>query len=178
MEIYRTGPETDRLRHRAFVVDDAAAVLALNGDPLVMRYTGEPMMESLEEARQAIAGYPDFDKVGFGRWACVLKSSGSVIGFCGLKYLPEFDEVDIGYRLLPQHWGRGLATEACSASIEFAFQTLGLQRVIGLVLPENAASIRVLEKVGMRPDGEAQVDEYTALRFVIESAGSAGPEGV
>jgi RimJ/RimL family protein N-acetyltransferase len=94
------------------------------------------------------------------------------------QYLPEFDEVDLGYRFLPQYWGQGLATEACAASIDFAFQVLGLARVIGLVLAENVASIRVLEKVGMHFEGEVSVDELTALRFVVSPAakdpGSSG----
>lgn len=167
MEIYRTGPETDRLLHRVPVTDDAAALFALNGNPLVMRYTGEPLLTSVDEARRKIETYADFETIGYGRWLCVLKRTGSVIGFCGLKYLPEFDEVDVGYRFLPEYWGQGLATEACAASVDFAFQTLKLQRVIGLVLPENVASIRVLEKVGMRLVGEVAVDQQAALRFEI-----------
>lgn len=67
---------------------------------------------------------------------------------------------------------KGLATEACRASLEFGFATLGLERILGLVLPENAASIRVLEKVGMRPDGTVEYGGQRALRYV---AGAAGP---
>lgn len=172
MEIYRTGPETARLEHRAFHPDDATAFYALNGNPQVMRYTGEPLLGSLDEAREAITRHRDFETYGYGRWACVLKSSQAVIGFCGLKYLPELDEVDLGYRFLPQYWGQGLATEACQASIEFAFGVLKLEQVIGLVLPENAASIRVLEKVGMSYEGEFETEGLTALRFTIRPPAS------
>lgn len=166
MEHYRIGPETNRLQHRAFTVDDAEAYFALNSDPDVMRFTGEPLLTSLEAGKQAIASYPDFDEVGYGRWACVLKETQAIIGFCGLKYLSDLDEVDVGYRFLPQYWGRGLASEACKASLDFGFRTLGLDQIIGLVLPDNAASIRVLEKAGMQSDGEFVYDGMLALRYV------------
>lgn len=168
MKQYRTGPETRRLRHRALSVEDAEAFFALNSDPEVMRYTGEPPLTSLAAAREAIANYPDFDNVGFGRWGCVRKQTGRVIGFCGLKYLPELDEVDLGYRFLPQYWGQGFATEACLASLAFGFHTLKLERIIGLVLPANLASIRVLEKVGMHADGQICYEGDSALRFAIK----------
>ncbi len=166
MRIYRIGPETHRLFHRAFTVDDAEAVFALNSNPEVMRFTAEPLLPSLDAAKQAITNYPDFDEVGYGRWACVLKETQTVIGFCGLKYLSDLDAVDVGYRFLPQYGGRGLASEACIASLDFGFRTLCLDQIIGLVLPENAASIRVLEKAGMRSDGEFVDDGIRALRYV------------
>ena len=68
----------------------------------------------------------------------------------GLKYLDEFGEVDVAYRLIPAHWGRGLATEVAKASVQFGFTNLGLKRIVGLAMPENIASIRVLEKAGLR----------------------------
>ena len=171
MTPHTIGPDTARLHHRAFNIDDAEALFALNGDPEVMRYTHEPLMESVEAAREAIVSYPDFKEVGFGRWACVLKETQTVIGFCGLKYLPELDAVDIGYRFLPQYWGRGLATEACTASLEFGFDVLGLEEIIGLVVPANAASIRVLEKCRMRLDGEIETDGIQALKYVRRRGG-------
>lgn len=163
---YRIGPETERLQHRSFTVDDAEVVFALNSHPEVMRYTGEPLIQSKAEARERIANYPDFDEVGYGRWACVLKETQTVIGFCGLKYLSDLEAVDVGYRLLPQFWGRGLATEACVASLQFGFDTLQLDEILGLVLPENKASIRVLEKAGMSADGRMDYDGFDVLRYV------------
>ncbi len=165
MQCYRTGPETERVAHRAFTVDDCEAFYRLNSHPEVMRYTGEPAIGSVEEARDAIARYPDFDTVGYGRWACVLKETGAVIGFCGLKYLPELDEVDVGFRFFPEYWGKGIGTETCAASLSFGFEVLGLERILGLVLPENGASIRVLEKCGMRRNGEVVFEGDRALRY-------------
>jgi RimJ/RimL family protein N-acetyltransferase len=67
-----------------------------------------------------------------------------------LKYLEELGEVDVAYRLMPSHWGLGLATEAAFASVRYGFADLGLKRIIGLVMPENIGSVRVLEKAGLR----------------------------
>jgi RimJ/RimL family protein N-acetyltransferase len=171
MASHRIGPETERLRLRAFTIDDAEAFHALNGHPEVMLHTGEPLLASVEEARAAILAYRDFEDPGFGRWACIAKETGRIVGFCGLKRLPELDEVDLGYRFLPGYWGRGLATEACRASLRFGFDVLGLDRIIALVLPENHASIRVLEKVGMRRDGELRYEGLLALRYLAERGG-------
>jgi len=165
MNRYRTGPETPRLELRALTVSDAQAFFALNSHPDVMRHTGEPALQSVEEARSAIENYTDFEKVGYGRWACVFKETQKIIGFCGLKYLTDFDLVDVGYRFLPEYWGRGLATEACAASLAFGFHTLELEEIFAFALRENPASIRVLEKVGMQPDGEVIYDDIAALRF-------------
>ena len=166
MEQFRVGPETQRLTHRAFTVGDADAAFALNSNPAVMRFTGEPLLASVEAAKRFIAEYPDFDRVGYGRWACILKETQSIIGFCGLKYLPEFDVVDVGFRFLPHYWGRGLATEACAASLDFGFRTLGLDQIVAFVMPDNIASVRVLEKAGMQFDTEFVYDGELTLRFV------------
>ena len=168
MKTYRTGPETRRLTHRAFTLEDAEVFYLLNSDPDVMRLTGEPPLLSLESARETIAGYPDFESVGYGRWACVLKETDTVIGFCGLKYLSDLDAVDVGYRFLTPYWGRGFATEACRASLEFGFSTLGLEQIIGLVFAENVASVRVLEKMGMRLDSEFVFDGMPARRYALD----------
>ena len=132
-----------------------------------MRFTHEPLLKSLDEASDALECYPDFDTVGYGRWSCVFKENKRVIGFCGLKYLEDLNVVDVGYRFLPGYWGQGLATEACLASVTFGFEVLRLNRIVGFVLPENVASIRVLEKVGMSSEGEVTYDGLRVLRYSI-----------
>lgn len=166
---YLVGPSTRRLDHRAFTVADAESAFALNSDPDVLRYTGDVPLESVDDARQFITKYPDFEDVGYGRWACVLKETQTVIGFCGMKYLPDLCEVDIGFRFLPQYWNRGLATEAAAACLAFGFHTMGLKQIVAFVMPENAASVRVLEKAGMQFNGEFDYDGIDALRFVATS---------
>ncbi|MEM1026157.1 MAG: GNAT family N-acetyltransferase [Myxococcota bacterium] len=150
MTQHRLGPETRRLVLRAFEPQDAPDFYALNSHPDVLRFTGEPPLTDVKAARDAIIGYPDWVRHGFGRWACVLKETGRAIGFCGFKRLDDLHEVDLGYRFLPEHWGRGLATEAAEASMNYGREVLALSRVVGLVVKGNRASIRVLEKVGMR----------------------------
>lgn len=146
---YLNGPETARLRHRAFEPNDAEVFYRLNSHADVMRYTCEPMLESVEQARAAIEAYSDFETAGYGRWACVSKDSSRIVGFCGLKYIADMRAVDVGYRFFPEVWGQGFATEAALASVRFGFEELKLDRVIAMVKPENAASIRVLAKVGL-----------------------------
>ncbi|QDV61158.1 GNAT family N-acetyltransferase [Crateriforma conspicua] len=167
---YREGPQTRRLLHRAFDLGDAEAFFRLNSDQDVMKFTGEPLLSSLKQASEAIECYTDFERYGFGRWACVEKQSGRVIGFCGLKYLPDLDEVDVGYRLMPEFWGRGFATEACAACLEFGFRILQLKEIIAMVMPANAASIGVVRKCGMRCEGEVSYEGIPVLRFVKTNA--------
>jgi ribosomal-protein-alanine N-acetyltransferase len=144
--------ETDRLLLREYVEDDAEAFFKLNSDPEVLRFVPDKALLNVEQARQTLVDHPiaDYRKYGFGRGACILKSTGEQIGFAGLKYLEELGEVDVAFRLMRTHWGLGLATEAAIASVRFGFADLGLKQIIGLVMPENIASVRVLEKTGLR----------------------------
>ncbi|MCI0379015.1 MAG: GNAT family N-acetyltransferase [Gemmataceae bacterium] len=164
--------ETARMFLREFDEADAPVFYQMCTDPEVTRFTGDGMvLQDVEHARRVLCERPiaDYQKHGFGRWACVLKASGQVIGFVGLKFLEELQEVDIGYRLFPAHWGQGLATEAARAALRYGFEQLGLKRIIGLVDPQNAVSVRVLEKLSMRPDGIVNYYGKPTLRFVLEA---------
>lgn len=174
MKRYDVGPETERLRLRAATVDDAAALYAMNSDPEVMRHTGEPMPASVEDMVRLVRSYPDFERHGYGRWVCEWKATGEVIGFAGLKVLEDLGEVDVGYRLMRAWWGRGIATEAAAACVSFGFEVIGLERVIGLVMPQNAASVRVLEKIGMRFSGSIEYDGTACDRYVVHSPFGTG----
>lgn len=163
----KTILETQRLLIREFVVDDAEAFYAFNSDPEVMRYTGEPPSASVDEVRELIRTYPDYRAHGYGRWAVVHKPDDRVIGFNGLKYLDDLCETDLGYRLHIDYWGRGIATESSLAIVRYGFEVLELDRIIGLTLPENKASIRVLEKVGMHREGTVRYCGDDAQKWVI-----------
>jgi ribosomal-protein-alanine N-acetyltransferase len=134
------------------VEEDAEAFFKLNSNPEVLRFVPDKALLDVEQARQILIDHPivDYRKYGFGRGACILKSTGEQIGFAGLKHLEELGEVDVAYRLMPIHWGQGLATEAALSSVRYGLADLGLKRIIGLVMPENIASVRVLEKTGLR----------------------------
>ena len=161
--------ETDRLLLREYVEEDAEAFFKLNTDPEVLRFVPDKRLLNVEQARQILVDHPiaDYRKYGFGRGACILKSTGEQIGFAGLKYLEELGEVDVAYRLMPAHWGQGLATEAALASVRYGFADLGLKRIIGLVMPENIASVRVLEKTGLRYAEEVMFWGSQFSKYVI-----------
>ena len=163
--------ETERLLIREYVEEDAEAFFKLNSDPEVLRYVPDKLVLSIEQSRQLLIDHPiaDYRKYGFGRGACILKSTGEQIGFAGLKYMEELGEVDVAYRLLPKYWGQGLATEAALASVRFGFAQLGLKRIIGLVMPENIASARVLEKTGLRYVETRELWGHQFSKFVISA---------
>lgn len=161
--------ETDRLLLREFVEEDAQAFFKLNSDPEVLRFVPDKPLLNVEQARQLLVDHPiaDYRKYGFGRGACILKSTGEQIGFAGLKYLEELGEVDVACRLLPIYWGQGFATEAARASVHFGFAHLGLKRIIGLAMPKNIASVRVLEKTGLRYAEMATFWGHEFSKYVI-----------
>jgi RimJ/RimL family protein N-acetyltransferase len=161
--------ETERLWLREYVLDDAEATFEIGRNPLVQRYTGDPCFTSVQEVRTVLLRHPleDYRKYGFGRWAMVAKEHGKVIGMAGLKYLSEWDEVDVGYRLLPEYWGRGLATEASRASIRYGFEKLKLSRIIGLADPRNVRSVRVLEKCGLIFEKMVEIKSEQVAQYVV-----------
>lgn len=146
--------ETTRLALRELVVDDAAAMFALNRDPEVVRYTGDEPFPSVEAARAFVVAYRAdvYAQEGFGRLAVVPKEgephAGENVGFCGLRRVG--DDVDLGYRLARATWGRGYATEASRAVLAWGFDVKGLERIIARAHVDNARSIRVLRNLGMR----------------------------
>ena len=142
--------DTGRLVLRRFVPDDLDAFYELGSRPEIIRYAQATPLASREAAREFMHAAPfhDYATYGYGRFACVWKPSGAVIGFSGIKFVPEIADNELGYRFLPEYWSRGLATEAGRASIEFARSVLGLKRLVALVHPDNAASARVLDKLG------------------------------
>jgi len=143
--------ETPRLLLRPLTLDDAAAYWPLLRLPEVLRYVGEAPKTSVDEVRRILQAAPltDYAVHGYGRMACIEKSSGNLVGFSGLKYLADLRETDIGYRFLPECWGKGYATESAQALIAQGRAQHGLARIVGLVDPANGASRRVLEKLGL-----------------------------
>lgn len=151
--------ETERIILREFVESDFEAVFEFNSNPDVQKYTGDVILESKEQAKRTIKNvwFEDYKKYGYGRWAVVYKEDDRVIGFAGLKYLPELNETDLGYRILPEYWGKGLMTEIGREIIKYGFDNFGLDEIIAIAKPENIGSCRVLEKSGLK---FYKVDEY------------------
>ena len=87
-------------------LDDKEALFKLHAKPEVQKYTGEPVVKSMDEIKKAIdSRIIHYKKYGFGRWATLLKSGNQFVGWAGLAYVPEFDEIDLGYKFLPEYWG-------------------------------------------------------------------------
>ncbi len=143
--------ETDRLLLRPFEDSDFEDVYEFNSNLEVHKYTGDEIITSLDRAKEIIKEiwHKDYNKYGYGRLATIYKPDNKLIGFTGLKYMPEIGETDIGYRYLPAYWGKGIATEASKAVLKYGFETLNLERIIGIAFPENIPSCKVLEKIGL-----------------------------
>jgi RimJ/RimL family protein N-acetyltransferase len=142
--------ETDRLVLKRFSPGDARSFYELNLDPEVIRYTGDVPFASVAEAEAFIRNYDHYERYGFGRWSVFIRNSGDYIGFCGLNYRLALDEVDVGFRLLRRYWGNGYATEAARGSLLYGFKGYALDKIVARAMQENMASIRVLQKLGMR----------------------------
>lgn len=135
---------------REFKPEDAREIFELNKDTEVIKYTGDPAFESVEEAEKFLRAYDQYKKYKMGRWAVIEKDSGCFLGWCGLRYDPEAKEANLGFRLFQKFWNQGFATEAARASLKYGFEKLGLKYIIGRSVEDNKASVKVLEKLGMR----------------------------
>lgn len=165
--------ETDRLILRKMEISDAPFFFELNANPNVTRHTGDGAFKNLEEAEK-INQYviSQYEKYGFGRWLVIEKESNTAIGWCGLKYLEDIKEVDLGYRFLENKWGKGYATESSIACLNYGFYNLNLSRIIGRASVDNPASINIFKKLGMSfvktehyPEHDAVVYEITKENF-------------
>ena len=160
---------TERLELREFSVDDAEGFHDLNADPEVLRYTGDVPFVDVAEAREFLASYDNYARDGFGRWSVYVRQTGQYIGFCGLNYRADRDEVDLGLRLRRDCWGQGYATEAARAALELGFTRNGLKRIVGRAMRDNMASHRVLEKVGMTFSHEDKQDGAMWVVYAVRS---------
>jgi len=143
--------ETPRLIARRLEPEDRQAMLAVYGDVEAMRYVGDGTPLSPEECdRWLVVTAENYRKRGYGMFALVERDTGAVVGFCGLVHPGGQAEAEVKYALLRTVWGRGLATEAARALLDYGAAAHGLQRIIATVAPDNHASQRVLAKAGMQ----------------------------
>jgi RimJ/RimL family protein N-acetyltransferase len=142
---------------------------AINADPEVMRWIGDGTPVDLEATAAATArAERHWEEHGFGLFAVELRATGELVGFTGLnvpRTLPEImPAVEIGWRLGREHWGQGLATEAARAALRFGFTDRGLDRIVGIHRTGNAASARVMHKLGMHLDRDTTDGRGHAIR--------------
>ncbi|RPI49811.1 MAG: N-acetyltransferase [Chloroflexi bacterium] len=171
--------ETPRLLIRRLEPGDVDALVALWTDPEVTRYVGGPREPGRLRATltESVAGEEADAAPAMDLWTVVEKASGRVVGNCGLleKTVDGQAEVELAYVLARSAWGHGYATEAAAAVCKYAFEELGLRRLVSLVDPPNAASLRVAARLGMRLKGETvRPDGRRLLLLVVEQPGEVG----
>ena len=169
-----TTLETERLILRPFQLTDAEAMDQVFGDAEVMHFGYG--VQSPEWVRDWLRFriIEDQEKTKTTVWAVVEKTKSIVLGYCGLFYFPdqlESPETEIGYRFNRLYWGNGYATEAARTVRDFAFNQLEINRLIAMIEPNNLASKRVAEKLGMQYEKDVELDGYTHPDhvYVIES---------
>ncbi|WP_144214151.1 GNAT family N-acetyltransferase [Shewanella donghaensis] len=158
--------ETPRLILRPFVEEDAEAIFLMNSIPEILTYIPQDPLNSIQEAKDVFhniinATYKEF---GFGRWAVHHKEDNKVIGFCGPKYIPEYDKVEIGYRYLPEYWGKGIGYEAAQAAVNILKPQFDIELVIALILHGNVGSEAIAKKLGMSIHEE---NEYNGAKVHV-----------
>ena len=146
---------TARLRLRRWRDGDVDALAAINADPGVMRWIGDGSVRDRAATGAELAASQQLWRVrGFGRFAVEIRDTGELAGLTGMAVPDDVPEVmpavEIGWRFARAHWGRGFATEAAQAALQFAFTDAGLDRLVGVHVVGNDASARVMLKLGMR----------------------------
>jgi ribosomal-protein-alanine N-acetyltransferase len=157
--------DTERLTLRRPRPDDLDQYCArIYGDPAVMRMLpgGRPLPLPEARVRAQTNLLEHWERHGFGPWLVIERASGQLIGHCGLRFWPETTDVEVLYALVPDAWGKGYATEAARRAAASGFESLALGTLIAGADVENAGSIRVLGKLGMRP---WQLREFHGLKL-------------
>jgi len=166
--------ETKRLLLRRLVLDDLDSLFALYADPEIRRYFPEGTLsreETREELEWFLNGHPEHPELGL--WATIHRETGEFIGRCGLLpwTIEGRAEVEIAYLIDKRYWGQGLATEAAQGILQYGFEKLSLRRLICLIDPDNTASQRVAERIGMRLEKKVDGidgDNYPTLIYAVE----------
>lgn len=158
--------ETERLIFRRFTQADTGLLLTLNSDPAVLKYLDEPVLDTEDKAAEVLKNIilPQYE-LNLGRWALHQKEDKKFIGWCGLKLSTTLHETDLGYRLMKTAWGKGYATEAASHTLKYAFETLQVKKITGRAHIENTASIKVMQKIGMKYIRDEIVDHCPVKTF-------------
>lgn len=150
--------ETERLAIRAFQESDLDAMFQLDSNPEVHRYLGNKPVKSKADALEKIKHVMEqYEKFGIGRFTCIEKSSGDIIGWSGLKFntgekeeLNGFrDFIDIGYRFIPEYWRKGYGYESAVACLDFGFNTMNYDIIYGAADINNIGSNKILKKIGL-----------------------------
>lgn len=164
--------QTERLILREFTIEDVDAFASLMADPEVMRFSiNGPMDKELarESFQKRILDH--YSQYGYGLYAAIQKKDNCLIGFIGLisQNIDGENKTELGYRLHPRYWGKGLATEACLAVCQYAFTQLGMNELISVIDPENIRSIEVAKRVGMKYLKDASFHNIPVQIYMIKA---------
>ena len=165
---------TPRLTLRAFTEKDVEPLHRILSGRDVLRYFPRTDPPPPDRVQKMVSGLlKHWEKYGYGLWAVESRSTRELMGRSGLQYLPETEEIEVDFLLGKAFWGKGFATEAGRASLRHGFEELGLESVVGIVHPENKASQRVLEKLGMKFMEQTRYFGMDCYRYAIERPGYA-----
>jgi len=160
---------TPRFTLRGFCDEDVVELYRILQNPEVLRYFPSQDPRTMIQTQKLVGTQQvHWDKHSYGWWALADGGSDALIGWCGLNYLPDSDEVELKYLLAEGYWGKGIATEAALLSLRAGITGTAIEQVVGIVHPENIASQRVLEKVGMSFVNEAHYFGMDCLRYTLE----------
>lgn len=148
--------ETERLILRELIESDKNGMFELDSNPEVHRYLGNNPVTDMDSIVEVIAFVrQQYADNGIGRWAVIDKETGDFMGWCGLKFVTETvnnhqNYHDLGYRFIQKYWGKGFATESAKAALHYGFETLGLKEIYAAADAENAASNKILTRLGFQ----------------------------
>ncbi len=163
--------ETERLILRPMREADATALFEISQDPEVVRFVGDRHVPTLQEAWRMVAGWIGHWALrGYGQWAIEERESGRFIGRAGIINPADWPGPEVGYLLGRQFWGRGYATEAARAAMDWGFREIGFEDLISLIDPANHASIAVATRLGEVLRGETEIMGHHVLVYGITRA--------
>lgn len=143
--------ETERLLHRRIERDDLAKLIEMRSDPEVYQYLGGTRLQNPEKIAKRMEFYLEtWGKYGFGFSIIIWKETGEEIGWSGLQPLEETGEIEVGYGMIKKFWGKGIGYETAMGWLKYGFETVGLERIVAIAIPENTGSWRIMEKCGMK----------------------------
>lgn len=147
--------ETERLYLREFIEADAPFIVTLTNTAGWLQYIGDRNTKTEKLAQDYLNNGPikSYHENGFGLWMVATKENNTAIGMCGIISRHNYPQPDIGFAFLPEYTGKGYAFEAAKASLEYAKEKLQITTIVAMVMPENKASIKLLEKLGLKEQG-------------------------
>lgn len=162
--------ETDRLIISHLTLDDAAFIIKLVNSPGWLQYIGDRNVKTLEDARRYLENGPmkSYEQWGFGLYRVAVKNTNTAIGMCGLIKREGLADIDIGFALLPAYAGQGYAYEAAAAVLAYGKNQLGLQRIVAICMVDNAPSIKLLQKLGLRFEKMIRLNEEDLALLAID----------